>query len=122
MLDLYPRRYEMLARSIDGQPEGESPDDFLDNVTLTWLTNTAISGARLYWENKTPYFSIKGVDVPVAVSVFPDELFQAPRRWADRAYPKLVYYNRLPKGGHFPSWEQPALYTSEVRTAFRALR
>jgi pimeloyl-ACP methyl ester carboxylesterase len=122
MLDLYPRRYEMLARSIDGQPEGETPDDFLDNVTLTWLTNTAISGARLYWENKTPYFAIKGVTQPVAVSVFPDELFEAPRSWCEQAYPRLVHYNRLPKGGHFPAWEQPELYARDVRAGLRTLR
>lgn len=122
MLDLYPRRYEMLARSIDGQPEGETPDDFLDNVTLFWLTNTAISSARLYWENKTPYFSIKGVTIPVAVSVFPDELYEAPKSWCENAYPRLVHYNRLPKGGHFPAWEQPGLYSQEVRAGLRALR
>jgi pimeloyl-ACP methyl ester carboxylesterase len=122
MLDLYPRRYEMLARSIDGQPEGETPDDFLDNVTLSWLTNTAISSARLYWENKTPYFSVKGVTIPVAVSVFPDELYEAPKSWCEKAYPRLAHYNRLPKGGHFPAWEQPELYSQEVRAGFRTLR
>jgi pimeloyl-ACP methyl ester carboxylesterase len=122
MLDLYPRRYEMLARSIDGQPEGETPDDLLDNITLTWLTNTAISSARLYWENKTPYFSVKGITIPVAVSVFPDELFEAPRSWCEKAYPGLVHYNRLPRGGHFPAWEQPELYSQEVRAGFRTLR
>ena len=122
MLDLYPRRYEMLARSIDGQAEGETPDDILDNITLFWLTNTAISSARLYWENKTPYFSVKGITLPVAVSVFPDELFEAPKSWCEQAYPKLVHYNRLPKGGHFPAWEQPELYSQEVRAGFRTLR
>jgi pimeloyl-ACP methyl ester carboxylesterase len=122
MLDLYPKRYEMLARSIDGQPEGETPDDFLDNITLSWLTNTAISNARLYWENKTPYFSVKGVTIPVAVSVFPDELYEAPKSWSEKAYPRLVYYNRLQKGGHFPAWEQPELYSQEVRAGFRTLR
>jgi pimeloyl-ACP methyl ester carboxylesterase len=122
MLDLYPKRYEMLARSIDGRPEGETPDDFLDNVTLSWLTNSAISSARIYWENKTPFFSVKGITIPVAVSVFPDELFEAPRPWCEKAYPKLVHYNRLPKGGHFPAWEQPELYSQEVRAGFRTLR
>ena len=122
MLDLYPRRYEMLARSIDGQPEGETPDDVLDNITLSWLTNTAISSFRLYWENKTPYFSVKGITLPVAVSVFPDELYEAPKRWCEKAYPGLVHYNRLPKGGHFPAWEQPELYSQEVRAGFRTLR
>lgn len=122
MLDLYPRRYEMLARSIAGQPEGETTDDILDNITLFWLTNSAISSARLYWENKTPYFSVKGVTVPVAVSVFPDELYEAPKSWCERAYPNLMHYNRLPKGGHFPAWEQPELYSKEVRDGFRSLR
>jgi pimeloyl-ACP methyl ester carboxylesterase len=122
MLDLYPKRYEMLARSIDGQLEGETPNDFLDNVTLSWLTNTAISSARLYWENKTPYFSVKGITLPVAVSVFPGELYEAPKTWCEQAYCNLVHYNRLPKGGHFPAWEQPELYCQEVRSGFRTLR
>lgn len=122
MIDLYPRSYEMIARSIAGAPEGLTPDDVLDAITLFWLTNSALSAARIYWENKTPFFAVKGVNVPVAVSVFADELYQAPRSWAEQAYPKLVHYNALPKGGHFPSWEQPADFISEVRTAFRALR
>lgn len=122
MIDLYPRSYEMIARSIAGAPEGLTPGDVLDSITLFWLTNSALSAARIYWENKTPFFAVKGVDVPVGVSVFPDELFEAPRSWAQAAYPKLVHYNRLPKGGHFPSWEQPVLFTDEVRAAFRTLR
>ena len=122
MIDLYPRSYEMIARAIDGVPEGLTPDDVLDAITLFWLTNSAISAARFYWENRTPYFAVKGIDVPVAVSTFPDELFVVPKSWAEQAYPKLVHFNALPKGGHFPSWEQPALFTSEVRAAFRTLR
>ncbi|MUV14930.1 epoxide hydrolase family protein [Noviluteimonas gilva] len=122
MIDLYPRSYEMIARSIDGVPEGLTPDDVLDAITLFWLTNSALSAARIYWENKTPFFAVKGVDLPVGVSVFPDELFEAPRSWAQAAYPRLVHYNRLPKGGHFPSWEQPVLFTNEVRATFRTLR
>jgi pimeloyl-ACP methyl ester carboxylesterase len=100
-----------------------SRDDILDNITLTWLTNTALSGARLYWEiwGKLGYFTAKGVSIPVAVSVFPDELYPAPRSWTERAYPKLIHYSRLEKGGHFAAREQPALFTSEFRTGFRSL-
>jgi pimeloyl-ACP methyl ester carboxylesterase len=122
LIDLYPKSYEMIARSIDGNPEGLTPDDVLDSITLFWLTNTVISAARLYWENRTPYFSVKGVTIPVAVSVFPDELYEAPKSWCEKAYPRLVHYNRLPKGGHFPSWEQPELFCQEVRAGFRTLR
>lgn len=122
LIDLYPRSYEMIARSIDGQPEGLTPDDVLDGVTLFWLTRTVVSAARLYWENTTPYFGVKGVTLPVAVSVFPDELYEAPRSWAEAAYPQLIHYNRLAKGGHFPSWEQPELFCQELRTGFKALR
>lgn len=122
MLDHDPKSYEMIARSINGTPEGLTPDDVLDNITLFWLTNTALSAARLYWENKTPYFSVKGVDIPVAVSAFPDELYTAPKSWSEKAYPKLVYYNRPAKGGHFAAWEQPALLSKDVREGFRTLR
>jgi len=94
----------------------------LDNVTLYWLTNTGISSARLYWESKLAFFAPKGISIPVAVSVFPDELYEAPRSWADRAYPKLIHYNRLDKGGHFAAWEQPQLFSQEVRAGFRSLR
>ncbi|HXP42830.1 MAG TPA: epoxide hydrolase [Candidatus Acidoferrales bacterium] len=114
--------YALIARVFDGQTEGLSRDDVLDNITITWLTNTALSGARLYWENKFPYFSVKGVSVPVAVSAFPDELYQCPRNWAESAYPKLIHYNKLPKGGHFAAWEQPQLFSQEVRAGFRSLR
>jgi pimeloyl-ACP methyl ester carboxylesterase len=116
------RSYEMIARSFDGQPEGLTRDDVLDNLTLTWLTNTAISQSRLYRENKLPFFQAAGVGIPVAVSAFPDEIYQVPRSWAERAYPKLIQYNKLDKGGHFAAWEQPKLITEEVRTAFRPLR
>jgi pimeloyl-ACP methyl ester carboxylesterase len=122
LLDHDARSLELIARSFDGQAEGLTPDDVLDNVTLFWLTNTAVSAARLYWENKLPFFSPKGVTVPVAVSVFPDELYQTPRSWAERAYPNLVHYNKVEKGGHFAAWEQPELLTKELRAGFRSLR
>ena len=122
-LDHDARSYELIARVFDGQSEGLTRDDVLDNITITWLTNTAISGARLYWEYwGKGYFNVKGVSIPVAVSVFPDELYPAPQSWAERAYPKLIYYNRLDKGGHFAAWEQPKLFSEEVRTGFRSLR
>jgi pimeloyl-ACP methyl ester carboxylesterase len=122
-LDHDARSYALIARVFDGQTEGLTRDDILDNITITWLTNTAISGARLYWEYwGKGYFNAKGVSIPVAVSVFPDELYPAPRSWAEKAYPKLIHYNQLPKGGHFAAWEQPELFCSEVRTGFRSLR
>jgi pimeloyl-ACP methyl ester carboxylesterase len=105
-----------------GWPEGLTRDDVLDNVTLYWLTNTAVSSARLYWESKLAFFAPKGVAIPVAVSAFPDELYQAPRSWTERAYPKLIHYNKLDKGGHFAAWEQPELFSEEIRAAFRSLR
>jgi pimeloyl-ACP methyl ester carboxylesterase len=114
---------ELISRAFDGHPGGLTRDDVLDNITLTWLTNTGISSARLYWENKfASFFGVKGVRVPVAVSAFPDELYQAPRSWAEQAYPKLIHYNRLDKGGHFAAWEQPKLFAEEVRAGFRSLR
>ena len=121
-MDHDARSLAMISRAFDGQSEGLTRDDFLDNVTLTWLTNTAISGARLYHENKSSFFGVKGVSIPVAVSVFPDELYPAPRSWSERAYPKLIHYNRLDKGGHFAAWEQPKLFSEEVRAGFRSLR
>ena len=123
-LDHDARSYELIARVFKGESEGLTRDDILDNITITWLTNTALSGARLYCENwgKFGYFNAKGVSIPVAVSVFPDELYPAPRSWAEQAYPKLIYYNRLPKGGHFAAWEQPRLFSEEVRAGFRSLR
>ena len=115
--------YELIARAFAGQPGGLTRDDVLDNVTLTWLTNTAISSARLYWENKfASFFGVKGVSIPVAVSVFPDELYPALRSWAERAYPRLIHYNKLDKGGHFAAWEQPKLFSEEVRAGLRPLR
>jgi pimeloyl-ACP methyl ester carboxylesterase len=122
MIDHDGVSYELIARAIAGEPEGLTLDDILDNVTLFWLTNTAISAARIYWENKFAFFSAKGVSVPVAVSVFPDELYQAPRSWAERAYPNLIHYNKVEKGGHFAAWEQPQLLVEELRTAFGSLR
>ena len=124
-LDHDARSYELIARVFNGQSEGLTRDDILDNVTITWLTNTALSGARLYWENKgASFFAVKGVGaaIPVAVSVFPDELYQPPRSWAEEAYPNLIHFNQLDKGGHFAAWEQPELFVSEVRTGLRSLR
>ena len=108
---------------VDGTPYGAiTRDDILDNITLTWLTNTGVSSGRLYWENKDSFFAVKGVTVPTAVSVFPEELYEAPRSWAQGAYPKLIHYNRLPEGGHFAAWEQPEFLTQEMRAGFRSLR
>ena len=122
MLDHDARSYELIARVFDGHPEGLTRDDVLDNVTLYWLTETAVSSARLYWESKLAFFAPKNVTIPVGVSVFPDEIYAAPRSWAQRAYPKLVHYNRLPKGGHFAAWEQPQLFAEELRASFKSLR
>lgn len=124
-LDHDARSLAMITRAFDGQPEGLTRDDVLDNVTLTWLTNSFMSGARLYWEDfqsQVSFFGVKGVSIPVAVSVFPDELYPAPRSWAERAYPNLIYFNKVSKGGHFAAWEQPELFTNELRVAFRSLR
>jgi pimeloyl-ACP methyl ester carboxylesterase len=127
--------YQMIARAFDGEAEGVTRDDVLDNITITWLTNTAISGARLYWEalprsspgfgiqhNNARFFEPIGVRVPIAVSAFRDELNQAPRSWAERAYKQLIHYNRLPKGGHFAAFEQPEYLVEEIRAGFRSLR
>jgi pimeloyl-ACP methyl ester carboxylesterase len=121
-LDHDLKSYELIARVFDGEAEGLTRDDVLDNITLAWLTNTGISGARLYWENKLPLFAPMGVEIPVAVSAFPDELYQLPRSWAERAYPGLIHYNRLPRGGHFAAWEQPELLVRELRAGFSTLR
>src|SRR4051812_3579616 len=109
---------------LEGRPQGElTRDDILDNITLYWLTNTGISSARLYWENKADFFDAKDITIPFAISVFPDELYQAPRTWAERAYPNnLIHYNRLDRGGHFAAWEQPQLFSEEMRDSFRSLR
>ena len=122
-LDHDVRSYELISRVFQGQAEGLTRDDILDNITITWLTDTALSGARLYWENwgKLGYFNVKGVSIPVAVSVFPDELYPAPRSWTEKAYPKLIHYNKLPKGGHFAAWDQPQLFVQELRTGLRSL-
>ena len=122
MLDHDGRSYALIARVFADGREGLTRDDILGNMTLYWLTNTAIPSARLYWESKLAFFAPKGVALPTAVSAFPDELYQAPRSWAEKAYPKLIYYNKLPKGGHFAAWEQPQLLVSELRAAFMSLR
>ena len=122
MLDHDALSYELIARVFDGHPEGLTRDDVLDNITLFWLTNTAISASRLYWEYKEPFFSPKGVKIPVAVSVFPDEIYAAPQTWTEKAYPNLIHYNRLDEGGHFAAWEQPTLLVNELRVAFKSLR
>ena len=124
-LDHDARSYELITRVFNGQSEGLTRDDVLDNVTITWLTNTGVSGGRLYWENwGASFFAVKGVNaaIPVAVSVFPDELYPAPRSWAERAYPNLLYYKKHDKGGHFAAWEQPQLLMEDVRAGFRSLR
>jgi pimeloyl-ACP methyl ester carboxylesterase len=113
---------KLIARAFDGHPADLTRDDVLDNITLFWLTSTAISAARLYWENKLPFFDFKNVSIPVAVSVFPDEIDAPPRSWAERAYPKLIHYNKLDKGGHFAAWEQPELLVKELRVGFKSLR
>ena len=127
MIDHDIRSYQMIARVFAGGSEGLSRDDVLDNVTLYWLTNTAISSARLYWDttNKLPpagFFDARGVQLPVAVSAFAEEIYQAPRSWAEKAYPKLIHYNKFPKGTHFAAWEQPKVFSEEVRAGFRSLR
>ena len=122
LLDHDTLSYELKARSFDGVPEGITRDDVLNNVTHFWLTNTGISAGRLYWENKFAFFEPKGVSIPVAVSAFPDDLYQPPRSWAEKAYPNLIFYNKQDKGGHFAAWEQPKLLSDDVRVAFRSLR
>jgi pimeloyl-ACP methyl ester carboxylesterase len=114
--------YALISRVFAGESAGLTRDDVLDNITVTWLTNTALSGARLYWENKFSYFGVKGVSIPVAVSAFPDEIDLCPRSWAERAYPKLIYYNKHDKGGHFAAFEQPQLLSEDLRAGFRSLR
>jgi pimeloyl-ACP methyl ester carboxylesterase len=122
LLDHDARSYALIARVFDGQSEGLTRDDVLDNVTLYWLTNTSVSSGRIYWENKFAFFAPKHVAIPVAFSAFPDEVCQAPQTWVERAYPRLIYYNRPEKGGHFPAWEQPEALTEDVRAGFRSLR
>jgi pimeloyl-ACP methyl ester carboxylesterase len=124
MLDHDATSEEQLSRAIvEGHAFGAiTREDIVDNITLYWLTNTAVSSARLYWENQFGFFSAKNISIPVAVSVFPGERYQAPRSWAERAYSNLVYYNTLETGGHFAAWEQPRLFCDEVRAGFRSLR
>jgi pimeloyl-ACP methyl ester carboxylesterase len=122
MIDHDERSYALIARVFDGKAEGLTREDIVDNITLYWLTNTAVSSARLYWESKLAFFAPKGVALPVAVSAYPDELYQAPRSWAEKAYPKLIHYNKLNKGGHFAAWEQPSSFSAEMRAAFKSLR
>jgi len=122
MLDHDAKSQQLIARVFAGKPEGLSQEDVVDNVALYWLTNTAVSSARLYWESKLAFFAPKGVSIPVAVSAFPDELYQAPKSWAERAYPKLIFYKKHDRGGHFAAWEQPRLLTEDLRAAFRPLR
>jgi pimeloyl-ACP methyl ester carboxylesterase len=122
MLDHDTRSLELISQAFAGQPRGLTRDDVLDNITLFWLTNTGVSASRIYAENKLSFFAAKGVSIPAAVSAFPDELYQAPRSWAERAYPNLIHYNKLDKGGHFAAWEQPELLSEEVRAGIRPLR
>jgi pimeloyl-ACP methyl ester carboxylesterase len=122
MLDHDSKSTELITRVFEGQTEGLTKDDVLDNITLYWLTGTAVSSARLYWENKLAFFDIKHITIPVAVSAFPDEIYQVPRTWAEKAFPHLIHYNKLPKGGHFAAWEQPKVFCDEIRDSFRSLR
>ena len=122
ILDHDTRSLRLIARVFDGQSEGLTRDDVLDNITHYWLTNTGVSSSRLYWENKLAFFAPKKVAIPVVVSVFPDDLCPAPRSWAEKAYPKLIQYRRHDKGGHFAAWEQPKLLVDDMRAGFRSLR
>jgi pimeloyl-ACP methyl ester carboxylesterase len=122
MIDHDSQSYDLIARVFDGKSEGLTREDIVENITLYWLTNTAVSSARLYWESKLAFFAPKGIPIPTAVSSYPNEIYAAPRSWTEKAYPKLIYYNRLPKGTHFAAWEQPELFTNELRAAFKSLR
>lgn len=122
LLDHDAASLALITRAFAGEPTGLTRDDVLDNVTLFWLTNTGVSSGRLYAENTGSFFGVKGVSVPTAVSVFPDELYESPRTWAELAYPNLIHYNRLPEGGHFAAWEQPEHLVNEMRVGFRSLR
>ena len=122
LLDHDPQSVAMIVRAFAGETTGLTRDDVLDDITLFWLTNTFVSAGRLYWENKHTFFGPKGVRVPTAVSVFPDELYQTPRSWAQQAYPNLVHYNQLDRGGHFAAWEEPELFVDELRAGFRSIR
>jgi pimeloyl-ACP methyl ester carboxylesterase len=122
MIDHDLASYELIARAFVGEPGGLSRDDVLDNITHYWLTNTGISSARLYWESHLAFFDVKGVEIPVGVTVFPDELYPAPQSWAEKAYPKLIHFNEVDEGGHFAAWEQPEILSEEIRATFRSLR
>jgi pimeloyl-ACP methyl ester carboxylesterase len=128
MIDHDIRSYQMIARSFDGKPEGLTPDDVLDNVTLYWLTNTTISSARLYWDTRHTlppgggFFDVRGIKIPVAVSAFGEEIYQAPKSWAEKAYSKLIFYNKHDRGSHFAAWEKPQDFTADLRAAFKTLR
>jgi pimeloyl-ACP methyl ester carboxylesterase len=122
MIDHDAASEALISHVFEGKSEGLTRDDILDNISLYWFTNTAISSARLYWESKLAFFAPKGIAIPVAVSAFPDELYQAPRSWTEKAYPKLIYYNKLEKGGHFAAWEQPESFVNEMRASFKSLR
>ena len=119
--DLVRRCAEALERT-ESETGELTRDEVLDNITLYWLTNTGVSASRLYWEYKGGFFNAKGVNIPVAVTVFPSEQYQAPRSWAERAYPNLIYFNEVDRGGHFAAWEQPELFSAELRAGFRPLR
>jgi pimeloyl-ACP methyl ester carboxylesterase len=115
--------YQDIADAFAGHPVGDlTRDEVLDNLTFTWLTNTGVSSARLYWENTVGFFDVKGVSIPAAVSTFAHEIYKVPRSWAERAYPNLIYFNELDRGNHFAAWQEPALFAAELRAAFRSLR
>ena len=123
MLDHDAYSLDDVAQAFAGDPIGNlTRDEVLDNITMTWVTNTGVSSGRLYWENKLGFFDIKGVSVPAAVSVFPRELYQAPRSWTEKAYPNLIYFNEIDQGNHFAAWQEPELFSKELRAAFRSLR
>lgn len=122
MMDHDSTSLKLMSRVFEGKPEGLSKDDILDDITLYWFSNTAVSSARLYWESKLAFFAPKNVTIPVAVSVFPEELYSAPKSWTEKAYPNLIHYNRLNKGGHFAAWEQPEVFAEELRKSFKSLR
>jgi hypothetical protein len=127
MIDHDIRSYRMIARAFDGKPEGLTRDDVLDNVTHYWLTNTAISSAQLYWDTRHNlpaggFFDVRGIKIPVAVSAFSEEIYQAPKSWAEKAYAKLIFFNKHDKGTHFAAWEQPELFVTDLRAAFKTMR
>jgi pimeloyl-ACP methyl ester carboxylesterase len=123
MLDHDASSLEDIVSAFAGKPVGNlTRDEVLDNITMTWVTNTGMSSGRLYWENTLGFFDVKDVKVPAAISVFPNELYRAPRSWAEQAYPKLIYFNEVDEGNHFAAWQEPEIFTNELRAAFRPLR